>query len=151
LPLQPVAGGAAVAETTNSLRRPAPIVTADNEFFWAAAASGRLVGQGCDGCGRLRHPPRPMCPHCGSLDWTATDLSGRGTVYSYAVVHHPQNPQFDYPVIAALVDLDEGIRLVTNLVGVAPGEVTIGQSVEVQFEATIDAMAVPVFRPTAAP
>jgi uncharacterized OB-fold protein len=125
------------------------MVTADNEFFWAAAAERRLVGQGCEGCGRLRHPPRPMCPHCGSLDWAAIELSGRGTVYSYAVLHHPQNSQFDYPVIAALVDLHEGIRVVTNLVGLAPGEVRIGQAVDVCFETTIDDMAVPVFRPSA--
>ena len=131
---------------TKAVRRPAPIVTADNEFFWAAAASRRLVGQSCVGCGKLRHPPRPMCPHCGCLEWSTVDLSGRGTVYSFAVLHHPQNPQFDYPVIAALVDLDEGIRLVTNLVGIPPSEAEIGSRVEVCFQATVDGMAVPVFR-----
>ncbi len=136
-----------MAEVTDPVRRPAPIVTADSEFFWAAAAEHRLVGQRCGGCGKLRHPPRPMCPHCGSLEWAAVELSGRGTVYSFAVLHHPQNPQFDYPVVAGLVDLDEGIRLVTNLVGMLPGEVEIGQAVEVRFEPTIDGMAVPVFGP----
>jgi hypothetical protein len=88
-----------------------------------------------------------MCPHCGTLAWGAVDLSGRGTVYSFAVLHHPQNPQFDYPVIAALVELDEGIRLVTNLVELLPDEVEIGLPVEVCFEPTADGMAVPVFRP----
>jgi uncharacterized OB-fold protein len=90
-----------------------------------------------------------MCPNCGSLEWTVVDLSGRGTVYSFAVLHHPQNPQFDYPVIAALVDLDEGIRVVSNLVDIPPGQIKIGDPVEVCFAATVDGMAVPVFRPRA--
>ena len=63
-----------------------------------------------------------MCPHCSSLDVEVTTLSGRGTVYSYAVLHHPQHPAFEYPVLAALVDLDEGIRIVSNLVGVEPDD-----------------------------
>ena len=127
--------------------RPAPLLTEDNHEFWEAARDGRLVAQGCSSCGRLRHPPRPMCPHCHSLDHELVELSGRGVVYSYALLHHPRHPRFDYPVVAALVDLDEGIRLVTNLVGVEPGEIRIGLPVTVAFAPTDDGMAVPVFRP----
>ena len=76
-----------------------------------------------------------MCPHCGSLDVEVTTLSGRGTVYSYAVLHHPQHPAFEYPVLAALVDLDEGIRIVSNLVGVEPDEIRIGMPVQVGVRA----------------
>jgi uncharacterized OB-fold protein len=86
-----------------------------------------------------------MCPYCHSLEWSETELSGRGTVYSFSILHHPQNPQFDYPVIAALVDLDEGIRLVSNIVGAAPEDVRIGQRVAVRFDPTSEGMAVPVF------
>lgn len=130
-------------------RRPDPLVTEDSAVFWEAAAGGRLVAQRCADCGRLRHPPRPMCPRCRSLAVEAVPLSGRGTLYSFALLHHPQHPAFDYPVAAALVDLDEGIRLVSNLSGVAPGDVAIGMPLEVAFEPTQGGGAVPVFRPAA--
>jgi uncharacterized protein len=127
--------------------RQAPIVTEDSAVFWDAAADHRLVAQRCSACGRLRHPPRPMCPQCHSLGAEAVDLSGRGTLYSYAVLHHPQHPAYDYPVLAALVDLDEGVRLVSNLVEVGPADVAIGMRLEVAFVPTDGERAVPVFRP----
>ena len=126
--------------------RPAPVVTDDNAVFWDAAAEGRLVGQRCTDCGKLRHPPRPMCPWCHSLDTEAVELSGRGTLYSYALLHHPQNPAFEYPVFAALVDLDEGIRVVSNLVGIEPADIEIGMPLEVTFAPAGDDRQVPVFR-----
>jgi uncharacterized OB-fold protein len=125
--------------------RPAPIVTEDSQDYWQAAAEGRLVAQQCTGCGRLRHPPRPMCPSCHSIEHTTVDLAGTGVVYSYSFLHHPQNPAFTYPVLAVLVELDEGVRLLSNLVGTDPGDVSIGLPVEVRFEPTADGMAVPVF------
>jgi len=128
-------------------RRPAPILTDDNAVYWDAAAEGRLVAQRCGGCGELRHPPRPACPHCHSLAIDVAPLSGLGTLYSYAVLHHPQNPAFDYPVLAALVDLDEGIRVVSNLVDVEPGAIEIGMRLTVRFEPTAGDRAVPVFAP----
>jgi uncharacterized OB-fold protein len=122
-------------------------VTDDSAVFWDAAADGRLVAQRCAGCGRLRHPPRPMCPHCHSLVAEVATLSGRGRVYSYAVLHHPQHPAFDYPLVAVLVDLDEGVRVVSNLTDVAPGDVRIGMPVEAHFVPTAGGGTVPVFRP----
>ena len=126
--------------------RPAPIVTEDSAAFWDAAGESRLVAQRCLGCLRLHHPPRPMCPHCHSLELETVDLAGTGVVYSYALLHHPQHPAFNYPVVAALVDLDEGVRLLSNLVDVEPDAVRIGMQVEVRFEPTVDDRAVPVFR-----
>ena len=79
-----------------------------------------------------------MCPHCGSLEVEVVELSGRGTVYSYALLHHPQHPAFEYPVVAVLVDLDEGIRLVSNLTDIDPADVRIGMRVEVAFVDTAD-------------
>jgi uncharacterized OB-fold protein len=125
--------------------RPDPGITEDNEFFWEAAAAHRLVAQKCARCGVLRHPPRPMCPYCGELEIEVVELSGYGTVYSWAVLHHPQNPAFDYPIKAILVDLDEGIRMVSNIVGVEPGSIRIGMRVAVGFESTAAGNAVPVF------
>jgi uncharacterized protein len=132
------------------VRRPAPLLTDDNAFFWEAAAEGRLVAQHCSVCGRLRHPPRPMCPHCRSLEFEVVPLSGRGSLYSYAILHHPRHPAFDYPVIAALVDLAEGIRLVSNLSEVENVDIEIGMVLEVSFEPTENGGAVPVFRPVSA-
>jgi hypothetical protein len=125
-------------------------LTDDNAFFWEAAAEGRLVAQRCHECGRLRHPPRPMCPRCRSLEFEVVQLSGRGSLYSYAILHHPRHPAFDYPIIAALVDLEEGIRLVSNLSGVESADIEIGMELEVSFEATENGGAIPVFRPAGA-
>jgi hypothetical protein len=88
-----------------------------------------------------------MCPHCHSLEWHAQRLAGTGSLYSYAVLHHPRSPLFEYPVLAALVDLDEGVRVVTNLVGVEVTDIRIGMRLTVGFEATGDGGTVPVFRP----
>jgi uncharacterized protein len=88
-----------------------------------------------------------MCAHCHSLAFEVIELSGRGVLYSYAILHHPQNPAFDYPVRAALVDLEEGIRLLCELAEIAPEEIRIGMALEVDFAPTVDGYAVPVFSP----
>jgi uncharacterized OB-fold protein len=127
--------------------RPAPLVTHDNQGFWTAAREGHLVTQRCTSCGRLSHPPRPLCPQCHSLDQEFVDVAGTGTVYSYTILHHPQNPAFEYPVLAVLVDLDEGPRVLSNLVKCPSDQVRIGMAVRVLFEPTADGGAVPVFEP----
>ncbi|HEY8217292.1 MAG TPA: Zn-ribbon domain-containing OB-fold protein [Acidimicrobiia bacterium] len=127
--------------------RPVPIVTEDSAVFWDAAAEGRLVAQRCADCGRLRHPPRPMCPECHSLSVDVVTLSGRGELYSYSILHHPRHPAFEYPVLAALVELEEGVRLVSNLTHVDAADVHIGMPLEVEFESRGDGARVPVFRP----
>ncbi|MCB0994690.1 MAG: OB-fold domain-containing protein [Acidimicrobiales bacterium] len=142
------------------LPRPAPTVTADSAVFWDAAAEGRLVAQRCASCGELRHPPRPMCPWCHSLDVEVTELSGLGTVYSFERIHYPPTPYFDYPVPGILVELDEGIRLVSSIVGVDDVDLTldgpvIGMRVQARFEPTADQpdgtqAMVPVFEPAPA-
>jgi uncharacterized OB-fold protein len=127
--------------------RPAPVVTDDSAAFWDAAAQDRLVAQRCGACGTLRHPPRPMCPHCHSLAIDIVELAGTGTVYSYAILHHPQNPAFEYPVLAVLVDLDEGIRFVSNLTDVDKDAIHIGMRVEVHFAEAGTGAKIPLFRP----
>jgi uncharacterized OB-fold protein len=86
-----------------------------------------------------------MCPSCLSLEHDVVELQGAGVVYSYAVLHHPRNPAFAYPLVVALVDLAEGIRMVTNLVGVGPADVRIGLPVRVTFQPTAGDVSVPVF------
>jgi len=140
-------GGAQRAEA----RRPRPGLTHDNAFFWRGVAEGRLLVQRCGACGKLRHPPGPMCPACRSLDWDAREASGRGHVYSFVVAHHPPIPPFEYPHVVALVELEEGVRLVAELVGVEPGDVSIGLPVRVEFAEVEEGLVLPRFRPVPGP
>ena len=98
----------------------------------------------------LRHPPRPACAKCGSFEWDTVTASGRGTVYSFVVVHHPQVPAFDYPLPIAVVELEEGTRLVADLIGVDPAAVHIGMPVIVEMVAVDDELTLPMFRPASA-
>jgi uncharacterized OB-fold protein len=91
-----------------------------------------------------------MCPSCHGIELEVVELAGTGVVYSYSILHHPQHPSFDYPVVAALIDLDEGVRILSNLVDVPREDVQIGMPVEVRFVPTRDEMAVPVFAPRGA-
>jgi uncharacterized OB-fold protein len=91
-----------------------------------------------------------MCPACHSPEFDVAELSGTGLVYSYAVLHHPRSPKFTYPLVTALVELDEGLRLVTNLVGLEAAEVRIGLPVRVTFVPTDREMSIPVFTPAVA-
>ncbi len=129
--------------------RLAPSVNHDTRFFWEGFESGRLLIQRCTGCGLLRHPPRPMCPACNSVEWDTIESSGRGEVFSFVMPQHPPYPWFEYPYIVVLVELEEGIRLVSNLCEIAPEAVTIGMAVEVFFETFDDGLVLPQFRPAA--
>ena len=99
---------------------PAPVVTADNAYFFEGGRAGQLLIQRCVACSELRHPPTPTCPICHSFDWDTVEASGHGTLHSVVTVHHPQVPAFDYPLPVALVDLAEGVRMVAGLVGIEP-------------------------------
>jgi uncharacterized OB-fold protein len=125
--------------------RLAPSMTADSQFFWDGVREHRLLIQRCGGCGALRHPPRPMCPRCQSLEWDTVEATGRGTVYSFVIPHHPPLPWFLEPYVVALVDLEEGTRLVSNVVGVAPDAVTIGMPVQVRYEHFDGELVLPLF------
>ncbi len=127
--------------------RLAPSMTADTQFFWDGVKEHKLLIQRCGSCGLLRHPPRPMCPRCNALEWDTVESSGRGTVRSFVMPHHPPLPWFEDPYIVALIELDEGTRLVTNLVGIAPESATIGMPVEVHYEEFDDGLVLPLFAP----
>jgi 3-oxo-4,17-pregnadiene-20-carboxyl-CoA hydratase alpha subunit len=151
LKFKPPAAGAAdpaAAESSRpARRRPRPARTQDTGFFWEGVAAGELRIQRCVGCGALRHPPGPMCPRCQSLEWDTVVSSGRGRVYSYVVAHHPPVPPFTYPNAIVLVELEEGIRLVSNLVGIDPADVTIDLPVQVEFTRVDEELVLPLFRP----
>jgi hypothetical protein len=128
-----------------------PTTTPDTRFFWDGVRAHTLPIQRCTGCRALRHPPRPMCPRCNSLSWDTVESSGRGRVYSFVMPRHPPLPWFEGTYIVALVELDEGTRLVSNLCGVAPEDVTIGMPVEVFYEHFDGGLVLPQFRPVKQP
>jgi len=127
--------------------RLAPSTTPDTKFFWDGLKEHRLLIQRCSACETLRHPPRPMCPGCNSLDWHAIEASGRGIVLSFVMPHHPPYPWFASPYVVALVELEEGTRLVSNVCEVAPEDITIGMAVEVVYEHFDDGLVLHQFRP----
>ncbi|MDQ1046919.1 bifunctional MaoC family dehydratase N-terminal/OB-fold nucleic acid binding domain-containing protein [Streptomyces sp. V4I2] len=126
--------------------RPRPVVNRDNAGFWEGVRQHRLLIQRCTGCGTLRHPWLPGCTTCGCPDWDTIEASGEGTVYSYVVPHHPPFPAFEPPYAVALIELAEGVRMISNVVGVPYDKVRIGQSVLLEFQAYDDDLVLPVFR-----
>ena len=150
-PTKPAAEAVGAASTVApKVKRPAPGMSDDTRFFWDGAREGKLLIQRCKSCGVLRHPPGPVCTACHSFEWDTVQSKGLGKVYSFVVMHYPEVPPFDYPNPVALVELDEGTRLVAQLVGAKPGEIAIGQRVQVEF-ATFDTadgadIALPQFR-----
>ena len=134
--------------TERSFRRPRMPVTRDTAFWLEGAAVGELRIQCCAACGALRHPPRPMCPACNSVDWDFVRASGRGTVYSYVVYHHQPATGLEVPYAVLVVELDEGVRVVGNLVEADPDELSVGMPVEVVFVADPgDDLVLPQWRP----
>lgn len=115
--------------------RPYPELDPETRPFWEALAEGRFELQRCTACGRHVFYPRLVCPHCGGgpLEWVSA--SGRGTVHSFTVVHRAP-PAFaaEVPYVVALVDLEEGPRMMTRLLGAEPAEVHIGMPVQVAIE-----------------
>ncbi len=127
--------------------RPRAARTRDSAFFWEGLERGALLIQRCASCGRLQHPPGPMCPVCHALEWDTLEACGRGHVYSYVVAHHPPIPPFAVPNLIALIELEEGTRLVSNLVGVDPAEVEIGMPVQLEITQVEPDLKLPLFRP----
>ena len=124
-----------------------PVPDADTEPFWAGIQAGELRLQRCDACGSAVFYPRAVCPHClgASLAWFTA--SGDGTIYSYTVAHRAFGEFADQaPFTVALVDLDEGVRMMTRITGAGPGGVRIGQRVRMTV-ATVGDAALPCFRP----
>lgn len=115
---------------------PEPIVNADSEPYWRGARDGKLLLQRCSDCGTLRFFPRYLCTECGSEATEWIEASGRGTVHSFTIVHRAAFPEFQAhtPYVVALIDLAEGPRMMTNIVGDDRLSVAIGDTVTVTFE-----------------
>ncbi|MEU0199008.1 MULTISPECIES: bifunctional MaoC family dehydratase N-terminal/OB-fold nucleic acid binding domain-containing protein [unclassified Streptomyces] len=126
--------------------RPRPVVNRDNAGFWEGVARHELLIQRCTACRALRFPWLPGCHGCGSPDWDTVAASGEGTVYSYVVMHHPPFPAFEPPYAVGLIELAEGVRIVSNVVGVPYDEVRIGMPVRLEFRRYDDELVLPVFQ-----
>jgi uncharacterized OB-fold protein len=120
--------------------------------YWENARAGLLVTQRCNDCANRWHPPLPVCPHCHGRDLGWRPVSGFGTVYTYTVVRHATHAALaeHLPYVVAIVELAEGPRIVTGIIGCDPGDVRVGLPVRVRFEAVTDEVSLPYFEPAPA-
>jgi uncharacterized OB-fold protein/acyl dehydratase len=143
-------------------KRPRPAINRDNQYFWDGARNHELRIQTCNVCATAYFPPTPRCANCGSFDMGFEVASGRGTLYSWAAPHHPQVDGFRYPVLVGLVELEEGTRLVSNVVGCTRDQLRVGMPLELCWldshpalvEGADDSrgpISLPQFRPAGAP
>lgn len=127
-----------------------PAVGPDNAFFWEGVEAGELRIQKCNGCGVLRHPPAPLCARCGSSDQGYVVATGRGVVYSHVTHHYPPLPGVELPHTALLIELEEGVRVVSELAKEADAaDAGIGRPVEMVFQKVPGGQLLPAFRPVA--
>jgi len=131
--------------------KPIPIPNEDSQPFWNSLKEHKLKIQKCRQCGQFRFPPRIICPNCLSLESEWTEVSGKGKVYSFTVVHHAYWPGYkdELPYVVALIDLEEKVRLTSNIVGCSPQEVEIGMDVQIEFEDVTPELTLHKFRPSA--
>lgn len=119
--------------TGNDRGHNAPCSNRDFDFFYRGLEAEKLLAQKCSECGRLRTLPSPACGTCRSLEWTEAQLSGEGTVFSFVTHHHPPLPGFQVPHVVAVIELQEGERLVGAMDGTDPANVAVGNPVRVEF------------------
>ncbi|MER7725050.1 OB-fold domain-containing protein [Streptomyces sp. NPDC096323] len=142
--------GRASREEPKALRS-RPVINRDNAAFWEGVAAHRLLIQRCTACDTPRFPWLPGCNACGSPEWDTVEASGEGTVFSHVVMHHPSFPAFSDsgeggPYAVALIELAEGVRMVSNVVGVPCDKVRVGMLVRLEFLRTDPDLVLPVFR-----
>ena len=130
---------------------PVPKPTPETEHFWAGAREGQLKLQRCNDCGTVYFPPRPFCPSCISRNVEAFAATGKGKLYSY-VINHREHPAHDGPYSIAVVELDEGPRMMTNIVNCeqTPEALQLDMPVEVVFTPINDEISLPYFQPEGA-
>jgi uncharacterized OB-fold protein len=134
---------------TRKLPAPAPTVNPETERFWTAADAGKLLLKRCSNCSATIWYPRTLCPECGSLQTEWFEGSGRGTIYSFTINHQGAGVYSGEPYVIAYVELDEGPRVLTNIVGIDPSRVTIGMTVQSVFDKTGEGSALLRFIPAA--
>jgi len=130
------------------MKRIAPTLTARAGDYWRSGADGKLRICHCQDCGRYMHPPQPLCPKCYGKNVKFDPVSGKGTVYSFTINRYQWQANFPPPYVIAEVELveQEGLKIMTNIVNVAPEKVTVGMPVSVLFDHVEEAY-IPVFQP----
>jgi uncharacterized OB-fold protein len=134
--------------------KPLPAPDVETRPFWDGCRQGKLLIQRCEACGHVRFPPTHFCPKCHSTDQAWVESSGRGRVFSWIVVRHPVPRDIyagDVPYVVALITLDEGVRIASNIVGVAPEAVTADMPVRVAFRDATPDITLPLFEPAPKP
>jgi uncharacterized OB-fold protein/acyl dehydratase len=144
---QPQAVGDGAAATPSKPTRIKPPLGYDNGPWWELVNQDKIPIQTCNQCGQLFHPPRPMCGECGAMDMGYVTSAGKGTVHTFTIIHHPKFPAYEFPIVAVLVSLEEGTRLMSNMVDCKPEDVHIGMKVQGFVQEGEDGMKLPVFRP----
>ncbi len=131
--------------------RPVPVPTPETQHFWDGTRAGRLLLQRCGACADVYFPPRPFCPACSSREVEVFNASGDAVLYSYVISHRP-HPAFDGPYSIAVVQLEEGPRMMTNIIGCdqTPEALRLDMALTVTFETITDDIALPLFRPAGA-
>ena len=130
-------------------RRKLPQPTPESQPFWDGCARHELTVQQCDACGRFWFPPSNRCQHCWSPEFTWQRVSGRARVYSFTVFHRAYAAELadQLPYVVGVVELEEGPRLITNIVGCRPADVRVDMPVEVVFDDITDEVTLHAFRP----
>ncbi len=130
-------------------RKPLPSVNKETSPYWEGCRRGELLIPRCRDCGWYQFYPRAVCGNCLSQNIEWVPSSGRGQVYSYTVIHQNQSPGFasEVPYVLAYIELEEGVRMMSNVVNCPPDEVRIGMPVEVLFEPATKEITLPKFRP----
>ena len=141
-----------MSETSAAYDKPLPVLEGLTKEFYDFCKQGTLHFQRCAGCSAWRHVPREMCPECGSWDWVWAPSTGRGKVFSWTVVGRALHPAFqdDTPYAPVIVEMDEGVRLLTQVTDVAPDALEIDMPVEIAFDAVTPEITLPRFRRAAA-
>ncbi len=136
-----------MSETMHS--RSLPFVTDESRPFWDGCREGKLLLQYCDACLRHQFYPRLYCMRCGSQEVRWVEASGRGTIYSYTIIRQNRAPNFvnDVPYNVAIIQLEEGPRMMSNVIDIDPAELRIDLPVQVVFDPVSDTISLPRFRP----
>lgn len=130
--------------------KPIPVPDPNSAPFWAGCRESRLLIQHCEACGRNQFPPSQVCAHCGAGGLSWNEASGTGKVFSWIVVRHPvPKPVYaqDVPYVVALVELAEGVRMPSNIIGCPPEDVVADMPVRVTFRQVTDEVVLPLFEP----
>ncbi len=132
-------------------KKPIPVPSAEAQPYWDGLRDRKLLMPRCDACGKYWFPPSLLCPHCNATKWTWTSTSGHGRIFSYVVYHRVYHPGFadEVPYAVAVIELDEGPRMISNVIGIVPDKLVCDMRVEVVYQPITETITLPKFKPTA--